>query len=97
MHGGESPDPQTGEGSLPALHGDIEGKRKMTGKEVIDSFNNAWMALAKQYTDRPDESTRCAMNLIAKMIGEVKSQVNRPRKEGQITMDEWLAMLQEGI
>ena len=69
----------------------------MTGKEVIDSFNNAWRALAKQYTDRPDESTRCAMNLIAKMIGEVESQVNRPRKGGQITMDEWIAILQKGI
>ncbi len=69
----------------------------MTGKEVMESFNNAWRALAKQYTDHPDENIRCAMNLLAKMIGKVESQASRSRKEGQVTLDEWLAMLQEEI
>ena len=39
----------------------------MTGKEVIESLDNAWRALTRQYDKNPDEGTRCGMNLLAKI------------------------------
>lgn len=69
----------------------------MTDKEVIESFDNAWRALARQYKEYPDEGIRCGLNMLAKIIGEVKSEVEESHKERQITIEEWIAMLQEGI
>lgn len=69
----------------------------MTDREVISSLDNAWIALAKQYKKYPDNGIRCGMNLLAKIIGRVKSEVEESHKEGQITIEEWIAMLQDGI
>lgn len=69
----------------------------MTDREVIKSLNNAWMALAKQYKAHPDEGVRCGMNLLAKVVRKVNAEVEESHREGQITMDEWIAILQEGV
>ncbi len=65
----------------------------MKDTDVIDSFHNAWMALARQYDKYPDEKIRDAMNLLSKMIGEVESKVKESHEEKQITIDEWLEWL----
>lgn len=40
---------------------------------------------------------RCGMNLLRKIIGEVKSEVEENHRQKQITIDDWIAMLQKGI
>ena len=42
---------------------------------VEQTLDNAWCALAHQYVDSPSESSRIAMNLLAKIIGKVKSEL----------------------
>ena len=45
--------------------------------EIVEkTLDNAWCALAHQYVDSPNESSRIAMNLLAKIIGKVKSDLN---------------------
>lgn len=66
----------------------------MSDMEVVESFNNAWRALAR--TDI-DETQRVAMNMLARMISKVKSEVEESHREHQITVDEWLEMLQESL
>ena len=67
----------------------------MTDKEVVKSLDNAWMALTRRYKQYPDEGIRCGMNLLAKIIGEVKTEVEENHREKQITIEEWIAMLQK--
>lgn len=69
----------------------------MTDVEVVESFDNAWRALAKLYLDSPDEVLRNSMNLLAKMIGEVRSKVNSSHEEKQMTIEEWIEMLNKSI
>ncbi len=66
----------------------------MTDTEVVESLDNAWRALARQYNRHPDEGIRCGMNLLAKVIGKVRSEVEESHREKQITIEEWIAMLQ---
>lgn len=61
--------------------------------DVIKSFDNAWMALTKQYRNYPDESVRQAINLLSKIIGQVKYEVKEAQKEKRITIEEWTDML----
>lgn len=70
-------------------------EKKMTGKEVIESLDNAWRALTRQYDKNPDEGTRCGMNLLAKIIGIIKTEVEESNKEKQITIEEWITILQK--
>ena len=42
--------------------------RVMTDMKVIESFDNTWRVLARQYTKYPDEGIRCGMNLLAEII-----------------------------
>lgn len=70
----------------------------MTDVEVIESLNNSWRALVKQYSCRPDESTRNALNMLAKIIDKVEHEVKeskKSKKEHQITIDEWIAALND--
>lgn len=69
----------------------------MTDKEVIESFDNAWRALARQYQKYPDEGTRYGLNLLSKIIKQVKSEVEESERKGQVTIDEWIVMLQKGV
>lgn len=69
----------------------------MTDMDVVECLHNAWVALARQYDKYPDDGIRCGMNLLAKVIGEVKSEVEENHREKQITIEEWIAMLQNGI
>lgn len=69
----------------------------MTDKEIMESFENAWRALARQYQKYPDESTRCGLNLLSKIIRQVKSEVEDAKRNGQVTIDEWIDTLQKGI
>lgn len=61
--------------------------------DVIKSFDNAWMALTKQYQNDPNEGVRQAINLLSKIIGQVKYEIKEAQKEKRITIDEWTAML----
>ena len=56
----------------------------MTDKEVVKSLDNAWIALVRQYDNYPD-------------VGEVKSEVEENHRQKQITIDDWIAMLQKRI
>ena len=67
----------------------------MTDREVVESIQNAWLALGEQYRKHPDEAMRCAMNLLANIINKVEAEVKKAHKEGQITIEEWIATLQE--
>ena len=69
----------------------------MTDREVVESLNNAWRALGKQYQRYPDECIKDAMNLIAKIVGKVSTEVEESHRETQITIEEWISMLNEGI
>lgn len=69
----------------------------MTDKEVVESFDHAWRALARQYAKNRDDGIRCGMNLLARIIGKVKTEVEESHREKQITIDEWIAMLQKEI
>ena len=66
----------------------------MTYKEVLKSFDNAWIALARKYDKSPSENTRYALNLLREMKGEVASQVEKSNREKQITIEDWIEWLQ---
>ena len=61
-----------------------EKDRAMADMEVIESLDNAWRTLARQYTKYPDEGIRCGMNLLAKVIAKVRSEVEESHREKQI-------------
>ena len=61
----------------------------MTDLEVIESFNNAWRSLCKQYDKHPNESTRQALNMLSKIIGIVQSEVEEKNKEEALSIDDW--------
>lgn len=66
----------------------------MTAEEILTSIENAWIALARQYNSAPDDYTRRAMNLIAKIVSKVKSEFDAENnRELQISIDEWLEWL----
>ena len=67
----------------------------MTDTEVINSIDNAWRALTRQYAKCPNEGIRCGMNMLARIINKVKSEVEKGHMGKQITIDEWIAMLQK--
>ncbi len=76
----------------------------MTGDDILNSLDNAWMAMAVQYNNCPDEGIRCGMNLLAKIIAKVHAEAKRDKdakigkadENRQITLDEWLAVLGSG-
>jgi len=68
----------------------------MKDMEVVESIHNAWTALVRQYQKRPDEGIRCGMNLLAKIIGRVRSEVEESHREKQVSVDEWILMLENG-
>ena len=79
------------------MRGVKRGERglKMTAEEILKSIDNAWTALAQQYNSAPDDYTRRAMNLIAKIISKVKSEFDTENsREAQISIEEWLAWLE---
>ncbi len=65
----------------------------MTDLEVVESLDNAWRALCRQYDDCRCEQTRQALNMLAKITDKVKREVEESHRETQITIEEWLAML----
>lgn len=67
----------------------------MTGKQVIESMDNAWRALCVQYDNNRDEETRRALNLLSKITAIMKSEFDEAEKNDgkQITIEEWLAWL----
>lgn len=75
----------------------VQGKKK---EIVIESLENAWSALARQYVDSPDEDLRKATNLLAGMVKEVKRRVedyeeSERKKQERISMQEWLDWLKD--
>ncbi len=64
--------------------------------KVIESLNNAWRALIRQYDERPDENTRQALNLLNKIIERIKTELRNPNEWKQITIEEWIKMLKGG-
>lgn len=67
----------------------------MTGKQVIESMDNAWRALCVQYDNARDEETRRALNLLSRVTQKMRSEFNEAEKNDgkQITIEEWLAWL----
>lgn len=68
----------------------------MTDIEVVESFNNAWRAMCRQYRENPNLETQTALNMLGKIIGMVDSEVKKSHINRQITIDEWLSMLDGG-
>lgn len=68
----------------------------MLGEDVMESFNNAWIVICRQYQEKPEEELRNALNILGKIITKVKCEVKDSCKSEQITIEEWLAMLCEG-
>lgn len=65
--------------------------------EVLECFNNAWRAMCRQYKEYRREEVRIALNMLGKIIAKVESEVKESHRENQITIDEWLAMLNAGL
>lgn len=65
----------------------------MTDKEVVESLNNAWKAMSRQYGKKPDETMRWALNIISRVIEKVQYEVEQSHKTKQITIEECMAML----
>lgn len=61
----------------------------MTDLEVIESFNNAWKSLCKQYKKYPNETTRQALNMLSKIIGIVETEVKEKNKKEALSTDDW--------
>lgn len=66
----------------------------MDKKIMIESLENAWSALARQYVDSPDESTRKAINIVAGLVGEVRSRIesheeSERKEQEKISIQEW--------
>lgn len=58
----------------------------MTDKEVVESLNNAWKAMSRQYGKKPDETMRWALNIISRVIEKVQYEVEQSHKTKQITI-----------
>lgn len=69
----------------------------MTDKEVVESLDNAWRALSRRYQKCPDEGLRQGLNLLGQTIYKVRSEVEESHRETQITIEEWLEVLQKRI
>ena len=67
----------------------------MKDYDVIESLNNAWRALCRQYGKQREESLRMALNLLSKIIGEVETEVRESHRVKQITIEEWIKILNE--
>ena len=72
----------------------------MKEKIVIESLENAWRALACQYVDSPDEDLRKAINLLDRMVKEVKRHIedyeeSERKKQERISTQEWLDWLKD--
>lgn len=65
----------------------------MTDTEVVESLNNAWRAMCKQYGKKPDETMRWAINIVSRVIAKVQYEVEQSHITRQITIEEWMAML----
>lgn len=65
----------------------------MTDREVLESFDNAWRALCRQYKKYPRADVQSALNMLGRILSKVETEVEKSHREGQITIDEWLEML----
>ena len=65
----------------------------MTDIEVVESFNNAWIAMCRQYRENPNKETQTALNMLGRIIGKVDIEVKKSHINRRITIDEWLFML----
>lgn len=67
----------------------------MTGKQVIESMDNAWRALCAQYDNDRDEATRRALNLLSRITAKMRSEFDEAEKNDgkQISIFEWLEWL----
>lgn len=65
--------------------------------EVLQSLNNAWVAMCRQYRSNPEGDIQRAMNILAKVIGEVQSEYKKKQDPQQISIDDWLKWFNEQI
>lgn len=65
----------------------------MTDYQVIESFDNAWSALCKQYRKYPDAGTQQALNMLGRIIAKVENEVKESHRKKQMTIDEWIKIL----
>lgn len=65
----------------------------MTQKDMIESLNNAWLALVRRMREAPEAHIQTAMNMVGRMVTVLEAEV---RKNGeQITIDEWLEVIKD--
>lgn len=72
----------------------------MDGKEVYQSMENAWLALCQEMRRCPTAETQRAMNLLRRMLVQVKAKMEAAEKKKEqanaVTTEEWLAWFNEG-
>lgn len=66
----------------------------MTDIEVVESFNNSWKAMCILYRENPTQELQSALNMVGRIIGKVKKEVDEAHAERQITIDEWMEWLE---
>lgn len=47
---------------------------------ILDSLDNAWKEVSKQYSSSPSEETRQALNLLSKIVRKVHSDFEEQAK-----------------
>lgn len=67
----------------------------MTDLEVVESLDNAWRALCMQYREYPDQGVQMALNMLSRIINQAEREVRESHREHQITIDEWLSLLND--
>ena len=67
----------------------------MTDKDILlEDIDTAWSAISQQYVNSPDESIRIAMNLLARIKGEIERRFKEREKEQErVSVQEWLEFL----
>ena len=68
--------------------------------DVFETLNNCWRALCRRMRDDPTSETQRVMNLLARIINTTESEVRKRQhaqhaEEKQISIEEWIAWLQE--
>ena len=70
----------------------MDNKIIETEDRVIESFDNCWRALCRQYSDDPDDTLRMSINFLARIIQKVKSELKNKheQKNKQMSIDDWI-------
>lgn len=64
-------------------------------EDIIQSLDNAWIALCKEYDKCREEHIRLSINLLGKIIDKVKGKPKNTYE--QITIEQWLEWMKQEV